>query len=137
VNPETLYAAVVARLKAQVPTVDVHEAQVPDAPTADGSGRVLPYAVVWGSAGWTADQARSITLDADGALTWPCPITVAAGDPIWCLRAAHAVRTALDGFRIDGDVLYEQAGTPPMTRDADPTPPRWYVPFTFRIGPTL
>lgn len=135
--PADLQAAVKAQLEAAVPTIDVHEGQVPDNPAADGSGKVLPYAVIWGSAGWVPAEARSVTADADGALTWPCPITVAAGDPIWCLRAAHAVRTALDGFRIDGDVLYEQPGTPPMTRDKDPVPPRWYVPFTFRIGPTL
>lgn len=137
-NPADLQAAVIARLQAQVPTVVVHDALVPDDPAADGSGRVLPYAVAWGTAGWTPDQARTLDGDAHGALTWPCPVTVAAGDPTWCLRAAHAVRGALDGFHIDGaGFLREQPGTPPMTRDRDVTPVRWYVAFTFRIGPDL
>lgn len=135
-NPADLFAAVVARLQAAAPTVTVFEADVPTSPPADGNGRVYPYAVVWGAPGWIPDAARTIDGDAHGALDWPCPVTVAAGDPAWCLAAYQLVRQALDGFHITGaGPLREQTGTPPMTRDRDTTPARWYVPAIFRIGP--
>lgn len=137
-NPAALHAAVIARLKAAgIADFEVYDSDVPSAPPAADDGRVYPYAVVWGSAGWTPDEARSITVDAAGALTWPEPVTVAAGSPTWCLDAARAVREALDGYRIGDDLLYEQPGTPNMQRDPDAKPPRWYVPLTFRIGPTV
>ncbi|MCV2395924.1 hypothetical protein OEB99_16535 [Actinotalea sp. M2MS4P-6] len=137
-NPADLHAAVVARLTTEIATISVHDADVPGSPPADAKGRVLPYAVVWGSAGWAPEEARTVDGDAHGALSWPCPVTVAAGDPTWCLRAAAAVRAALDGYLITGaGILREQPGTPSMDRDPNVTPTRWFVPFTFRIGPYL
>jgi len=141
VNPADLHAALVTRLKALQPTnpnLAVFDGDITTTPPAANDGRVWPYAVVWGTPGYTPDEARSITADAAGELAWACPVTVAAGDPLWCLRAAHLIRTHLDGWRIDPDhVLVEQPGTPPLTRDADVQPPRWFVAFTFRTGPTL
>ncbi len=136
-NPADLHAAVIARLRATVPALTVYDANVPSAPPADAAGRVKPYAVVWGTAGWTPEEARTLDGDAHGALTWPEPVTVAAGDPSWCLAAAHAVRGALDGYPLaDAGILRELEGTPAMRRDPDTTEPRWFVPFTFRVGPT-
>lgn len=138
-NPAALHAAVIARLQAAgIADFEVYDADVPSAPPADGAGRAYPYAVAWGAPGWTPNEARTLDGDAHGALQWPEPVTVAAGSPGWCLAAAQAVRDALDGFHIDGaGFLREQPGTPNMQRDPDTTPPRWYVPMTFRIGPEL
>lgn len=131
---DVLHAAVVAHLKATLTTVTVHDGQVPDSPAADGEGRVYPYAVLWGAPGWVPVDARSLDGTAGGALTWPCPVTVAAGAPAWALQAVTLVRAALDGYRTPGGQLREEPGSPPLRVDDTTTPRRWYVPLAFRLG---
>lgn len=133
-SPAVLHAALVAVLDA-LPTVGAYNGQVPpNPPTDDLTGQVYPYVVVWGTAGWTPDDARTLSGGADGALDWPSRVTVAAGDLGWCLEAAHLVRQALEGRElIEGaGPLREDPIDLGVQKDEDATPPRWYVPLIFR-----
>ncbi len=133
-NPADLHAALLDRLAA-IPNVTVYDADVPEAPPADpDDGRVYPYAVAWGSGGFTPDQARALDGDAYGGLDWTARVTVAAGDPGWCLQAVHRVRAVLDGHVLTATAgpLIEEPGDPGLLRDPDTTPVRWYVPLVFR-----
>lgn len=133
-SPAVLHAALVAVLDA-LPTVGAYNGQVPPSPPADDlTGQVYPYVVVWGTAGWTPDDARTLSGGADGALDWPSRVTVAAGDLGWCLEAAHLVRQALEGRElIEGaGPLREDPIDLGVQKDEDATPPRWYVPLIFR-----
>lgn len=133
-NPAELHAGVVAHLRT-LGNLSVYDGEVPDAPPADpGTGHVYPYVVVWPSAGWTPAEARTVDGDGHGALEWPVQVTVAAGEPGWCLEAVHAVRAALDGLEpaVGAGPLREEPGGPTVRPDRDATPVRFFVPLLFR-----
>lgn len=133
-NPADLHTALLERLRT-LTTLRVFDGDVPTSPPAEpATGRVYPYAVAWGSPGYTPEEARGLDADADGGLAWPVQVTVAAGDLTWCLHAVHLVRTALDGHVLapGAGVLVEDEGTPGVQPDRDTTPLRWFVPLTFR-----
>lgn len=133
-SPATLHAALVAVLDA-LPTVTAYDGQVASAPPADAlTGKVYPYAVAWGAAGWTTDEGRTLDGDADGALEWPAPVTVAAGDVGWLLGAVDLVRAALEGRVLvpGAGPLREDPGTPSAQKSPDIAPARWFVPLIFR-----
>lgn len=129
--PEDLAAALEALLEA-LPTVEAYTGGVPDKPPAEATtGRVYPYAVLWAGAGGSPFEAA---VAGPGGLDWEAQVTVAAGDPTWCLQAITAVRAA-----VTGQVLVPGAGplvdlTPKsltVQRDEDPTPVRWFLPLIF------
>lgn len=132
-TPAALHAALKARLDA-LATVDAYAGTVPTNPPADAHGRVAPYAVIWASGGHVDPDGRALDGAADGALTWPVQITVAAGDPDWCLGAVGVVRAWLDGHELVAGAgpLREEPTALQMQRDDKHSPPRWYVPLLFR-----
>lgn len=128
-----LHAAVWAILDA-LPTVNAFDGDVPSAPPADGTGRVLPYAVLWpGPGGDPADAS----LRGGGALTWDAQVTVAAGDIRWLLQAVDVVRAALaDAWTAPGASPLRDVTPASRTvmRDTDVTPLRYFVPLLFRCS---
>lgn len=125
-----LHAATLAVLEDT--TVTVYDGAVPHHPPADATGRVFPYAVLWPSPGATpGDGPLGCTSP---GIDWLAQVTVAAGDPTWCLKAADVVRTALRGRQLARDVSPLTDETPRsrvLSRDDDTTPPRWFVPLHF------
>lgn len=101
---------------------------------ADGDGRVYPYAVLWPTPDWTPGVGRDLEHDAQGALTWDARVTVASGDPHWTLQAVPLVRSRLDNWPVRaGNRLGELEGAVDVALDRDTSPPRWFVPLTFRV----
>lgn len=137
--PADLHAAVLARLE-PLTTVAVYDSQVgrlrdgsAQEPAGDAAGRAYPYAVLWPTPGWTPGEGRNLEYDAGGALTWDARVTVASGDPTWTLQAVALVRARLDAWPIlAGARLTELEGATDVVPDRDTTPPRWFVPLTFR-----
>lgn len=130
-SPEVLHRAVLDRLAGL--SVTVYDSQVDDRPPADGDGRVYPYAVLWPHPGWTPGTGRDLEHDAAGSLVWDARITVASGNPLWTLRAVPLIRARLDNWPIlRGNRLAELEGVTDVIPDRDTSPPRWYVPLTFR-----
>lgn len=112
-------------------------ARVPDNPPADTSGRVKPYVVIWPGPGYLPDYARTVGGDdaIDTGLEWTPQLTVAAGDPEWCLKAVDSVRARVNGARLiagAGPVRIEPG--PPMQQDPDVKPHRWFVPLPLRCA---
>ena len=130
-TPEALHTALVTRLRGVLAgRVTVYDGDVPAAPPADGSGRVYPYCVVWPSPGGTPSETA--VHDTSGALDWYAQITVAAGDPTWCMQAVTVVRGAtFTGPLVEGDgpLVDETPRSVTVTRDPDVTPRRWFVPL--------
>jgi hypothetical protein len=123
-----LHAAVWALLDA-LPTVTAYDADVPTAPPADSRGRVYPYTVLWPSPGGSPFES---SLAGPQGLDWMCQVTVAAGDPTWCLQAVEVVRAALVGAQLAptaGPLVDETPRSRTIMRDPDVTPLRWFVPL--------
>jgi len=139
-SPATLHALVLDRL-AGLPTVAVYDSEVgrlPDGgrqkPKTDADGRVYPYAVLWPSPGWVPGAGRDLEHDAGGSLVWDARVTVASGSPTWTLNAVPLVRARLDNWPIlAGNRLAALEGTTDVAPDRDTSPPRWFVPLTFRV----
>lgn len=130
-TPAELHAAVRTILEA-LPTVQAFDGDVPAAPPADEAGRVYPYAVLWPAPG--GDRFEPALSGPRGGLVWVAQVTVAAGDPTWCLQATGTVRAALDGVWLDDTASPLTDDTPSsrtIARDPDVKPPRWFVPLRF------
>lgn len=129
--PEVLHAAVVTALQSIGSTrLNVFDADVPTKPAALADGRVLPYAVVWPSAGGAPAEA---SIAGGTGLDWACQVTVAAGDVSWCLGAIGLVRAALSGAVLATGVtlIDETPRSLIVRRDPDVTPSRWFLPMQF------
>lgn len=133
-----LHAAVVARLRDQVPAVTVYDGDVPKNLPADANGRVYPYVVVWDSPGsFPATEAATLGSVDYAALEWECRATVAAGDLAWLRSAAARVRKALLGYRPGSRLsgtLSDEDTVPVTQKELDTTPARYYVPLLFTLG---
>lgn len=130
-SPADLHTALLARLRT-VPHLTVFDGYVPDAPPADATGRVYPYAVIWPGPGGDPTDADLIT---GGALTWFTRVTVAAGDLNWCMQAITPVRAALRDRRLHPQASPLRDETPASRvamRVTDVTPVRWFFPLQFR-----
>lgn len=139
-TPADLHALALHRL-AGLTTVTVYDSQVgvlPNGdrrdPAADGDGRVHPYVVLWPSPGWVPGAGRDLEHDAGGSLVWDARCTVASGVPMWTLHAVTLVRARLDNWPIlAGNRLAALEGATDVVPDRDTSPPRWFVPLTFRV----
>lgn len=141
-SPADLHTALVSRLRSALAgRVTVYDGDVPglkpdgtpnDPPQADGQGRVFPYCVVWSSPG--AAPAEAAVHDVSTGLDWAEQVTVAAGDPGWCLQAVPLVRAAAVGAVLvpdAGPLIDETPRSRGVLRDPDAGPPRWFVPLQF------
>lgn len=132
-SPLDLHTALVARLQT-LPNITLYDGQVPDdVPAEPVTGRVYPYAVVWGAPGFTDLTEMDLGDHAHGALDWPVQVTVAAGDLTWCLRALAEVRSIVEGARLipAAGILHEEPGNRIET-DRSVAPVRFYAPLLFR-----
>lgn len=133
-------AELTAALKTLLTTtaMPAYVGDVPAKPPADTTGRVKPYSVIWPSAGYLPDYARTAggTDAEDSGLEWPVQVTVAAGDPAWCLQAAASVRARMAGAVLVAGAgpLREESASPAMQKDPDVQPPRWFVPLLWRCA---
>jgi hypothetical protein len=133
-TPTELHDALLILLRT-IGTVTVFDGDVPDKPTADTSGRVYPYVVVWATPGYyPSDDADTVCAQPGGELTWPVQLTVAAGTPAWCLEAAGTVRAKIAGALLvpAAGPLREDNSAVPVVKDTGTAPPRWYVPLLYR-----
>lgn len=122
-----------------IANITAYDGKVPDNPPVDDSGAVLPYVVLWGSAGFYPDaEAGNLTGVPTGDLDWPVQVTVAAGMATWCIDAAGTVRAAVLGVRLitGAAPLKEEAGAPPIQFDGVTKPGRFFLPLLFRIRTT-
>ena len=125
---------VLARLNT-LPGVSVFYGDVPRDLPADPLGKVYPYAVLWGSVGRDNVYGEDLTGGTEGAVVVPVRVTVAAGDPEWCLASAEQVRALLSRWQPTGaERLRDDHTEPTMLEDKDVTPRRWFVPLEFRTA---
>lgn len=132
-DPITLHQSVLALLRGVMLEGTVHDGEAPTDPLTDASGRVGPYVVVWPSPGWEDPAAHTLDHTPSGAIAWTVQVTCAGGTPTRCLQAVHATRTALAGqiLTTGASPMVEEPGTPPLTRDDDVRPARWFAPLLF------
>jgi hypothetical protein len=134
VTAADLHAATLTLLRT-IGTVTIHDGKVPPSPAADPSGRTYPYAVLWPSAGfYPSTDADTLCEEPGDELTWPVQVTVAAGDPTWCLQAADLVRKKLNKARLTprSGLLRQDEVSIPATLDPAVSPARWFIPLLFR-----
>ena len=130
----SVMAQVLARLQT-LPHISVFSGDVPLNVPADSSGNVYPYVVLWGSVGRDNVHGEDLTGGTEGAVVVPVRVTVAAGDPEWCLAAAEQVRALLSRWQPTGaERLRDDHTEPTMLEDKDVTPRRWFVPLEFRTA---
>ena len=137
-TPEQMHAAIKARLETLIPTdlAAVYSGRVPDDPPALADGRVKPYAVLWGSPGSSNPGAEDLCGEVDGAYLAVPRVTVAAGDPDWCLAATTAARDSLSRWQPapEAERLRDDGFDPAMLEDEDVNPRRWFTPLQFRTA---
>lgn len=126
--------AIEARLLAEVENVAVYVGQVPENIATDSTKRAYPYVVIWGTAGMSDQDAEDLSGDTAGASTSETHITVASGDPTWTLKAAGAVRKALDHHILlpNMERLRDSQTWAPVVLDTEVLPNRWFVLLVFR-----
>jgi hypothetical protein len=136
-NPRLLAGAVVTALTG-TPGLTVYDGEVdPEPPVmADGTGRVRPYAVVYGSPGQPHPEEFNPLVVVD--LDWMVQVTVAGGYQPDTLQAIHSVRSLLEGrvIIVSGIICgpLTQVNDPgSIRRDDDEVPPRFYSPLQFQL----
>lgn len=118
-----------------LPHVSVYPGDVPANLPADMTGNVYPYVVLWGAIGRDDVEGEDMTGGTGGAVSMRVRVTVAAGDPGWCLSAADQVRSLLSRWQPVGAERFRDDHTEPtMLEDKDVTPRRWFVPLEFRTA---
>ena len=128
--------AIIARLEAEAPNVAVYAGAVPEDLLADETQRAYPYAVLWGTAGMSDQSSEDLSGGTDGSSISETHITVASGDPTWTLRAAGAVRKALDHWQPlpSMERLRDSQTWAPVLLDTEVLPNRWFVLLVFRAA---
>lgn len=128
--------AITARLAELAPNVSVFSGFVPEELPADDTQRAFPYAVLWGTAGMSDQDAEDLSGGTDGSSVSETHITVASGDPDWTLRAAGAVRKALDHWQPlpSMERLRDSQTWAPVLLDTEVLPNRWFVLLVFRAA---
>lgn len=136
VLPSDIVAAIEARLAARAPNVNTYVGAVPEDLPSDSTQRAYPYAVIWGTAGMSDQDAEDLSGDTAGASTSETHITVASGDPAWTLEAAGVVRAALDHWipLPTMERLRDSQTWAPVVLDTEVLPNRWFVLLVFRAG---
>lgn len=131
-----IVAAIDARLAAEAPKVKVYHGFVPEDHPSDDVQRAFPYAVLWGTAGMSDQLAEDLSGDTDGSSISETHITVASGHPDWTLRAAGAVRKALDHWQPlpSMERLRDSQTWAPVLLDTEVLPNRWFVLLVFRAA---
>jgi hypothetical protein len=136
-NPRLLAGAVVVALQG-LPGLTVYDGEVdPEPPVmADGTGRVKPYAVVYGSSGTPHPEEFNPLAVVD--LDWLVQVTVAGGYQPDTLQAVHGVRGLLEGrlmvlSGITCGPLTQVNDPGPVRRDDDEVPPRYFSPLQFQL----
>lgn len=116
------------------PAADVHDGIVKNPTLIAGTNQVQPYAVVWLGPG---DNPEKPIAGADGGGEHRLYVTVAGSTPGKTLDAADRARRLLDGawLQVSGHevgVTWLTGYTaPPVGRDPDVTPDRWFLPLIF------
>ena len=128
--------AISARLATHAANVNVYRGFVPEDLPADETQRAFPYAVLWGTAGMSDQYAEDLSGGTEGSSTSETHITVASGDPDWTLRAAGAVRKALDHWQPlpTTERLRDSQTWAPVLLDTEVLPNRWFVLLVFRAA---
>ena len=128
--------AIKTRLETVVPNVNTYVGRVPEDVPSDSTQRAFPYAVIWGTAGMSDQDAEDLSGDTAGASTSETHITIASGDPTWTLEAAGAVRNALDHWipLPAMERLRDSQTWAPVVLDTEVLPNRWFVLLVFRAS---
>jgi len=128
--------AIKTRLETVVPNVNTYVGRVPEDVPSDSTQRAFPYAVIWGTAGMSDQDAEDLSGDTGGASTSETHITIASGDPTWTLEAAGAVREALDHHILlpNMERLRDSQTWAPVVLDTEVLPNRWFVLLVFRAS---
>jgi hypothetical protein len=128
--------AIAARLAAEVPKVTLYRGRVPEKIPCDETQRAFAYTVLWDTAGMSDPSAEDLSGGTDGSSTYETHITIASGDPDWTLRAAGAVRTALDHWQPlpTMERLRDSQTWAPVLLDTEVLPNRWFVLLVFRAA---
>lgn len=128
--------AIEERLKTAAPGLGVYVGHVPEDLPSDDTQRAYGYAVIWGSAGMGDQNAEDLSGDTGGSSISETHITVASGDPAWTLRAAGAVRKALDHWQPlpSTERLRDSETWAPVLLDTEVLPNRWFVLLVFRAA---
>ena len=131
-----IVGAIKAQLAAEAGNVHVYVGQVPEDTPTDDAQRAFPYCVLWGTAGMSDQFAEDLSGGTEGASISETHITVASGDPEWTLRAAGAVRKALDHWQPlpTMERLRDSQTWAPVLLDTEVLPNRWFVLLVFRAA---
>lgn len=131
-----IVSAIKARLATEAPGVNVYVGKVPENLPGDSTQRAYGYAVLWGTAGMSDQLSEDLSGGTEGASISETHITVASGDPDWTLRAAGAVRKALDHWQPlpSMERLRDSQTWAPVLLDTEVLPNRWFVLLVFRAA---
>ena len=132
-DPDSLRQSILATLRS-IPHVVVFDGEVPTEPPADTAGRVLPYVVLWASAGVPSNDAASLTGQPPSTLSWEIAITCAGGTPARAVQAAVLVRSSIERASISGSSPISEISSPrPVSIDTNTNPHRFFTPMLFRL----
>lgn len=128
--------AIFDRLALMAANVYVYRGFVPEDLPRDETQRAYPYAVLWGTAGMSDQDSEDLSGGTDGSSTSETHITIASGHPDWTLRAAGAVRKALDHWQPlpSMERLRDSQTWAPVLLDTEVLPNRWFVLLVFRAA---
>lgn len=137
-----LAAAVKARLET-LAGVTVYDGEVPSRPPVipDGTGRVMPYVVIYPSPGRPHDDADLGECNDD--LDWTVQVTCAAGHVRDLLDLVDRVHSLLhrwapvvDGVNVGRLQWPRGYDAGPSRRDEDVDPPRHFLPLLYVLAAT-
>jgi hypothetical protein len=128
--------AITDRLATEAANVGVYHGEVPEDLPCDSTQRAYPYAVLWGTAGMSDQDAEDLSGGTEGSSVSETHITIASGNPEWTLRAAGAVRKALDHWQPlpTMERLRDSQTWAPVLLDTEVLPNRWFVLLVFRAA---
>lgn len=133
-DPQDIHDALWAKVDA-IANLDTYDAEVPQSPPVDGSGRVRAYAVLFASPGRLyASGLDGGQASRDTTFT----VTCGGGDPTYVFNAVAKVQTALLGqisvagsqYLVRAREDFDPGG---VQRDETKTVPRFFIPLEFRL----